>query len=124
MARAERGSVAVEFSFVAVILIAVVLGIVEVGRAMLERGSMSAALERAARETLINAAWTNGDVEDAILEQLGAPDESIYTVDVSSETGGSGGAYRVLAVRRTMALMIPGFGKGVALSVERRVVHL
>ena len=66
----QRGSAAVEFAFVMPVLAALVLGMMEFGRAMWTRQTMQYAVEQAARAALANAALTGPQIANMVTADL------------------------------------------------------
>jgi len=66
----QRGSAAVEFAFVMPVLAALVLGMMEFGRAMWTRQTMQYAVEQAARAALANSALTGPQIANMVTADL------------------------------------------------------
>ncbi|MEX5297864.1 pilus assembly protein [Kocuria sp. CPCC 205292] len=65
--RSERGAAAVEFALIAPILLALILGTIEFGRAYNVQISLTHAARETARDMAINNVWT-----DAVVHGMGA----------------------------------------------------
>lgn len=63
LVRDKRGAAAVEFAFVAPIFLCLVLGAVEIGRALWIKATMQFAVEQTTRHAVINTTATTGELE-------------------------------------------------------------
>jgi len=85
--RERRGSTAVEFAFVAPILVMFIMGILMLGIAYHNASTIQWSLERSIRMAMIDADVTLEEIEAAMaedLERIGSPDLDLtYTLDES-----------------------------------------
>lgn len=98
--RNECGQAAVEFSFVLLMVIVVVFGVIEVGRLMLAYNALADAARAGARYAMVHGSWSStpsgygnsGSVSTQVTNITGMAGLSSVTVTVSypNNTGGTG----------------------------------
>lgn len=117
----QSGATAVEFAFVSLLLVLISIGVVDFGRGLYVRNSMSYAADKGARAALIDGGAPQSALESVIRDAFAGPEPVLLEVVVGSETI-DGTTYRTLTVQYPLALKLPGFTDGVIdLSVARRV---
>ncbi len=119
----QRGTAAVEFSIISVVLVALLIGIVDFGRTLYVKNQMSFLADRAARSVLLDASIANTDLEATILAEFDAGNAVDLTVSITTETVQSE-TYRVVSITYPITLLIPDIvPDALVLSVTRRVPH-
>lgn len=95
----ERGAVAVEFALILPIFLALILGVVEYGRAFSIQVSMAQGAREAARDMAINYSKTGSlDAAKQTAIDAAAPIASVKTTDISVSTCASAGADAVVVI--------------------------
>ncbi len=120
MARCASGVTAIEFALVGLLVISLILGIFEFGRALFLRNQLAFAADIATRKILLAPPSTNNDLEDieAAIRSSITFDQSDLEVDVGLPVGG----VVPLALRQDLILLVPDlYQKGITLSVQRRI---
>jgi Flp pilus assembly protein TadG len=102
----ERGSVAVEFAAVAVALIVLVVGAVEVGRGLYLRNAVAHAADNGVRLLLLDAGRSNSEVESGIRAAFHADAPAALGVSVAAETI-DGVAFRTITVSYPFTPLVP-----------------
>jgi Flp pilus assembly protein TadG len=98
-----------------------VLGIIEVGRALQLRNELAYAADRAIRQAYINRTISDGDLAAALRGELSMAQPGKVTVLVGQEKVGSTD-YRTITASYPMTLLIPGLSKSaITLSIARKV---
>lgn len=122
--RAERGSVAIEFAIISVLVVLASFGAVEVGRVLQVRNEMSSLADRAARDILMQMQPFN---REATLTKLRArfkaprPDLLELTTSVDPGTSASGDEYRTIVLTYPITLLLPTIRQApITLTVQRR----
>lgn len=121
LARCERGAAAVEFAIVSGVLIMLLIGIIELGRAFYVQNHISHLADQAARRVLIQPNITDAELEGQLRSAFNAgnPDDLAISVDVDASGGND---YRVVTIGFPLTLFIPNLSSGaVSLSVTRRI---
>jgi hypothetical protein len=115
------GTAAIEFAMVGILVVSLVLGIFEFGRALLVRNQLAYAADVSTRQILLNPPRTVHD-----LERLESTIRSLMTVDQSGleielDLPSVDGIVPI-ALRQNLRLMVPGLsGKKVAITINRKV---
>ncbi|MRX51763.1 hypothetical protein GI374_15285 [Paracoccus sp. S-4012] len=119
LVRCASGAAAIEFAMIGLLVISLILGIFELGRAMFLRNQLAFAADVAARRVLLDPSAASGD-----LEQLAATiRESIpfeqTELQVELELTSSGEILSI-TLRRPVTLLVPDvYPHSITLSVER-----
>lgn len=116
-----RGATAVEFALLALPFVILLLGLIEFGRALHIRNSLSNAADKAQRQIIIDAAVTSTALTDGARASFLAGNPNNLQVVITA--GASGGTnYRIVQLSYTMTLLIPiPMGGDVVLSTSRKV---
>ncbi len=121
--RSERGSVAVEFAIVSVLVVLGSLGAVEFGRAMQIRNEMSSLADRAARDILMQVGTFNRDATLAKLRaRFKAPRPDLLNLQTSLDAGtaAEGDEFRTIVLTYPVTLLVPKITTGpITLTVPR-----
>jgi Flp pilus assembly protein TadG len=100
--RDEKGAAAVEFAFVAPVVIMMILGTIEGGRLMFLLNDMQASLSAAARAWMIDPDASESDVEGIFCERAVVVDCDETTITVTSQTA-NGQDWRVMTATTTFS---------------------
>jgi len=120
----EGGASALEFALVAGILIACILGVLQIGWAMQIRSQLALAADRAVRAVLLEPDLSDSEFEAHVVSELSEYDNEDLIVEAGDTTVGSV-AYRTLSVTYEMPISVPGVPQQmVTLNVTRRVPDL
>ena len=121
LAACQRGTAAIEFAIVSVVLIGLCIGIVDFGRTLYVKNQLSYLADQATRSVLINPAVTNAELETQLSADFSAGNAGDLTVTVVPETV-DGTDYRVITVGYPMTLFVPNLvSENLDLSFTRRV---
>lgn len=116
-----RGAAAVEFAIIAGVLIALLVGILDVGRAFYVKNQISFLADRAVRRVLIQPGVSSEALEQELRDAFSAGAPQDLSVSITAETAG-GTDYRIITVGFPLTLFIPHLDSdGVSLSVTRRI---
>lgn len=119
--RCERGTAAIEFSIISVVLIALCIGIVDFGRTLYVKNQLSFIADQATRTVLLDPAITNATLTATLEGDFTAGDPSDLTVTITSDTVG-GTDFRVITIAYPITLFIPNLASStIDLDVTRRV---
>lgn len=118
--RCEKGSAAVEFAFIGMLLIAGSLAVFDLGRAFWIYNKLSNAVERAARRSLVQASTNDQITTDILLDfpsaGSGAPLAERPNVQIIVGT-----EFRTVNVSMALRTVVPVFmNKSLNLSLSRR----
>lgn len=114
--RHRGGSVAIEFAIVAVPLVMMMVGTIEVGRVLNIQNDLGRAADSAVRALLIDSAASNGALTSAAANTFTAADDAALNLSVTDATG-----YRVVQLTYPVTLNIPWVGGNtITLTVDRR----
>lgn len=117
----RRGATAIEFAFLALPFVILLLGLIEFGRALHIRNGLDNAADRAQRQIIIDAAATSTSLTTSARDTFLAGDPAKLEVLLSEGASGDT-AYRMLQLSYTMTLLIPiPLGGQVVLSTSRKV---
>jgi len=83
----RAGAVALEFALLAPVLIVLILGIVETGRALWVQNAMQLSVEEGARFALANPAATDGEIIARARAMLAGLNTDNFTYSVTTEDG-------------------------------------
>lgn len=86
LCRSRRGAAAVEFGLIAPILLLVLVGTIEAGRAIWTRNALQFAAEEAARFSMVNRAADDVDIRRQALDCLPGLDPTMVEVAVVRES--------------------------------------
>jgi len=112
---------AVEFAFIAPVLIALTLGLVEVGRGLYLRNALAQAVDVGARNALVHADMTDTVLEGEVRSAFTGSQPDLLQVTIGTETV-DGIAFRTVAVSYPLTLFIPGLAEnGITLGMTRRI---
>lgn len=110
------GSVAIEFAIVAVPLVMMMVGTIEVGRVLNIHNDLGRAADSAVRVLLIDSAASTGALTSAATSTFTAADDAALSLSVTDSTG-----YRLVQVTYPVSLNIPWVGgNSITLTVDRR----
>lgn len=116
-----RGAAAVEFAIVSSLLIMLLIGTIDFGRAWYVRGQLSFLADQAARRVLIQPMVTDAELATTLREAFTAGDPEALAIEVTIDSAG-GASYRILTIEFPLTLFIPYLDSGsVALNVTRRI---
>lgn len=116
----ERGSAAVEFSFVALALLLAVLGTVELGRGLNVRNQLSQAVDYGARRLLVDKTISNSALETSIRNAFREGSNSQLSVTIEAETV-NGVPCRTIVLNYPFNSLLPGLSSTpINLSLSRR----
>jgi len=85
MKRSRRGASALEFAVAFPVLLLVVLGTVEFGRAFWTRSTLQTAAEDAGRYAMTHAGLTNSQIQSYLLARTGSVDPHAVSVVVGTD---------------------------------------
>ncbi len=85
MTRSRRGASALEFALAFPILLVMLLGTVEFGRAFWTRSTLQTAAEDAGRYAMTHSGLTNGQIESYLLTRTRTVDPDAVTVVVGTD---------------------------------------
>ena len=105
--RDQGGAAAVEFAFVAMVLIALCIGVVQLGIAIEARNELAQAADRGIRFIVLDPDASDTVIEAKIEALLGDYESSSLVVDVGEQTIDSTD-YRTVTIDYDMQLAIPG----------------
>lgn len=116
----NSGSVAIEFAFIAIPLIMVMLGCIEFGRALYLLNRMSHAVDVAERKIFIHKNVLSGELEESIRGSMSGVQPSLLEVTIGAEDVDKVN-FRTIKVTYPVMLLVPGIADGaITLSVDRR----
>lgn len=119
--RCERGTAAIEFAFVGMLLILGTVGLMEVGRALFMANELAHAADRAARVIMLQFDISEADLTDAVQDEdllTGLVPENVV---VASEPD-PGATFRMVQLSYPFTPMVSGLTVGsVTLTADRRV---
>ena len=126
--RCEKGAAAVEFAFIAMLLILGTVGTIEVGRALFMMNELAYAADRAARTVMLDFEISGDDLTKAVQDQdqdgkflTGLVPENVL-VDVTPDPPATGDTFRVVKLSYPFTPMISDFTiESVTLTADRRV---
>lgn len=119
--RCDLGVAAVEFAFVGLLAISLILGIIEFGRALFIRNELAFAADIATRKVLLDPPKTGGD-----LDRLKATIRDDITfgrdqLEIDLQLPSPSGTM-LMTLRQPLTLLVPGLHQsGIMLSVDRRI---
>lgn len=103
--RQEDGATALEFSIVAAVFIIVSLGIIEFGRALQVRNEMAYAIDRGARQVVLDAAAEEDKIREAILASFNGYSKEKLSIEFSDNSTNA----ITVELSYPLELFIPGF---------------
>ena len=116
-----RGSAAVEFAIVSGVLIMLLIGILDLGRALWVQNQISFLADQAVRRVLIDSEVSGAELEAELRDEFTAGDPRALSIEVVSEVA-DGTTYRVVSVEFPFAVLIPNLAdRSISLGVTRRV---
>ena len=119
--RCDSGVAAIEFAFVGLLAISLILGIIEFGRALFIRNELAFAADIATRKALIAPPKTSDD-----LDRLEATIREAITFNrdqlkVELQLPSSDGVMQI-TLHQPLTLLVPGlYENGITLSLERKI---
>ena len=120
-ARDTSGAAAVEFALVALPFVVMVIGMIEFGRALYIKNSLSNAADWAQRAVIIDQNATSSTLTSVAQAAFKGGDASELAVEVASVSS-DGDTYRSITLSYTMTLVIPLVSNGeIVLTTNRRV---
>jgi len=118
----ERGTAAIEFGVVAILLIVVTIGIIEVGRALFMTNELGHAADRAARAVMLQFDITEADLTEVVRDERFLTGLVPENVIVEIDAGGP--AFRRVKLSYPFTPMVSGLTLDVViLSADRRVAR-
>ena len=114
-----RGAAAVEFAIVSGVLIMLLIGILDVGRALWVQNQISFLADQAVRRVLLDPAISEEDLEAALREDFTAGSAEALTIAAPEPAAGE--EYRVVRIDFPFALLVPQIAGEITLGVTRRV---
>lgn len=118
----ERGTAAIEFGVVAILLIGVTIGIIEVGRALFMTNELGHAADRAARAVMLQFDITEADLTEVVRDERFLTGLVPENVIVEIDAGGP--AFRRVQLSYPFTPMVSGLTlDAVTLSADRRVAR-
>ena len=118
------GAAALEFAFVGLPFILLLLGLVEFGRGLHIRSALDTAADRAQRVVFIDPTASVATIEDAIRAtfQAGEPERLVFTYGTETIAGTD---YRLVSLEYKMQLLLPApLGRTLHIGSTRRVAML
>lgn len=120
--RCQSGVAAIEFAFVGLLAISLILGVIEFGRALFIRNELAFAADIATRKVLLAPPKTSDDLarlEATIREAITfSPDQLKVELQLPSSDG-----IMPITLRQPLTLLVPGlYENGITLSVDRHVL--
>ena len=120
----NRGTAAVEFAFIGMMLFFSTIGLVEVGRALFMFNELSHAADRAARRVMLEPAVTEGELLAAVRTDRLLTSLKPEKVGVSSAVPAASAPFRHVALSYEFSPIISGFTIGsVTLSTDRQIAR-
>ena len=117
----DRGTAAIEFAIISMVLISVCVAIVDFGRTLYVKNQLSFLADQATRQVLLNPNVTNTALETELSGNFTAGDSADLSISVADEAVG-GTNYRVITVSYPITLFIPNLASSnINLDVTRRV---
>ena len=105
---------------IGLLLIALLLGIAEFGRALFIRNQLAFAADIAARQILIHPTAAASDLESAVRDAI-TYDQGELQLEFGAEVV-DGLSFRTISLRQPLTLLVPDIYEGsIMLSAERRV---
>ena len=124
LARCERGTAAIEFAFIAMLLILGTVGTIEVGRALFLMNELAHAADRAARVVMLDFYIEESDLTEAVQDEDRLTGLVPADVTVVSAAPGTGDTFRSVRLTYAFTPMISGFTiASVPLTAERSVAR-
>ncbi len=120
--RCQKGTAAIEFAFIGLLLIVSTVGIVEVGRALFMLNELAHAADRAARVVMLNFEIAESDLRDDVRNEDWLTGLVPADVFVGSTLPVSGDKFRVVKLTYPFTPMVSDLTIGsVTLTATRRV---
>ena len=117
----SRGVAAIEFAIIALVLVVVCLGTIELGRAFYVRNKIAHAADVAARTVLISKTVSDSDLVEEVRRAFNGADRDKLVVEPGSETV-DGLAFRTISISYPLRLLVPGLAaETVSLRLSRRI---
>lgn len=121
LAACTSGAAAIEFAMLGLLIISLLLGIFEFGRALFLRNQLALAADIATRQILLDPPETSSDLDhlEAIIRNSIPFDQGVLQVDLDlpSEEG-----IMPITLRQPLTLLVPDlFQKSITLRVDRRI---
>ena len=124
LARCERGTAAIEFAFIAMLLILGTVGTIEVGRALFMMNELAHAADRAARVVMLDFDIEESDLTEAVQDEDRLTGLVPADVTVVSAVPATGDTFRSVRLTYAFTPMISGFTiASVPLTAERSVAR-
>jgi Flp pilus assembly protein TadG len=103
--RNEEGATALEFAIVATAFIVVAIGILEFGRALQVRNEMAFAIDRGARELVLNAEVDEAAIRAAIMNSFNSYSKDKLSIQFSDDSSEA----ITVELSYPLEMFIPGF---------------
>ncbi|WP_370160912.1 TadE/TadG family type IV pilus assembly protein [Limimaricola soesokkakensis] len=128
LAHCEKGTAAIEFAFIAMLLFLGTIGTIEVGRALFMMNELAYAADRAARVVMLNFQISKDDLTAAVQSHdkegkflTGLIPENLG-VDITPDPPAANGKFRAITLTYTFTPMISDFTiDSVSLTAERNI---
>ncbi len=117
--RCTSGVAAIEFAMIGLLLITLLIGTFELGRALFIRNQLAFAADIATRQILINPAVTESHLEAIIRDAITFADDDLH-VELGSQSL-DGISFRTISIRQPVMLLVPDLQQTIDLTVERQV---
>lgn len=120
--RCQRGTTAVEFAFIGMMLFASTIGIVEVGRALFLMNELAYAADRASRLIMLQFDITEADLTAAVRDEDLLPGLVAENVNVTSPPQPQTATFRTVTLSYSLTPMVSGLTiSPVTLTAARQV---
>ena len=115
-----RGAAAVEFAIISGVLIMLLVGILDLGRALWVQNQISFLADQAVRRVLIDPAISEAELAEELRGDFKGGDPVALGIGVTTESTGDG-SYRVVSIDFPFTLLVPHLAGEITLGVTRRV---
>jgi hypothetical protein len=119
--RCDSGVAAIEFAFVGLMAISLILGVIEFGRALFIRNELAFVADIATRKVLLDPPKTSSDLErlEATIRETVTFDRDRLEVDLELP---SADGVMSITLRQPLTLLVPGlYENGITLSLDRNI---
>lgn len=119
--RSSRGSTAVEFALISLVLVSMMVGTMHFGRTLLVQHELTNAAEKAVRQMLIDKSTSEAELIQIIGDAVQFADSDTINTQFGEVTENAR-TFRVIAISYPMSIDVPGVGAlSFDVSVNRRV---
>ena len=117
----EDGAAAVEFAVIGLVLIIVIIGTIEIGRALFLHNEIAFVADRAARRILIDPTVSEADLQTEVESSAIGLSPNLLSSSFGKETA-DGVLFRTVTIQYPFTLLIPALSDdALTLSTSRRV---